>query len=683
MHKVQKTAMNRMMVLAMAAFSTAAVAFGGDSGKIPAGGGTKTYSIAYAAGEQWKFDISKRPSWVTRLLVDGEEFGASYISFSRKSSSGGTVVLSATASANSGAERKWSIPITCDSASRGSVDVVQAGTSATGLPAAPGTPVATAKDATTISVSWSKSSNATKYKLWRADNGKQGDSDFKLIATQTGTTYTDSGLKPETTYSYKVSAVNAKGETMCPRMGSATTPARQSKVEPVPVGKLAFGPGEGSMFDISSSEKAVVVGVSSLTWASFSKRAYKGEKSEDDRSSHSYYTFDDSRIVDAEKNSTKEDFDDCWCSALSEMDIFFWAGWIRGYDDEDAVKNYMRKHASENDGGWSFYDLVSSNFSESDFVGSASGLAQFTKAFEGADRLFCLCVDFDENYIWKGGGGVSHCVVCCGYSLDAGKDLSNPSALKGLFIIDSDSDMYNGAGGASAPDSITYCPVKWNSSRKVYAIDNVFGARGTFELDSMYYIRTKTAPKVHFTSAANVVTCKVKAAGSKGGGTVSGGGKCVSGSKTTLKAKAKKGYVFAGWFTDKACKKPLNPKGYDNRKATVKYVAPKKNATIYAKFVTIAADKKALKFSSATKKLAKTPAKATVGSKLSLKLGFSSASLPKVTAKGLPNGLKINKTTGKISGTPTKTGTYTVTVTVKSAAGNKIKQKVKITVKAS
>ena len=163
-------------------------------------------------------------------------------------------------------------------------------------------------------------------------------------------------------------------------------------------------------------------------------------------------------------------------------------------------------------------------------------------------------------------------------------------------------------------------------------------------------------------------------------GTVAGGGTYPVDGTVTLKAKAKKGYVFAGWFTDEACTKPLNPDGYDNRSPTVKYTMPAKNTTIYAKFVTKAAAKKALKFSSATAKLAKTPAKATAGATFSLALGLSSASLPTVTAKSLPKGLKIDKTTGKITGNATVPGSFTATVTVKDAAGNTITQKVKFTV---
>ena len=171
--------------------------------------------------------------------------------------------------------------------------------------------------------------------------------------------------------------------------------------------------------------------------------------------------------------------------------------------------------------------------------------------------------------------------------------------------------------------------------------------------------------------------------GSTKRGTASGSGSYAAGSRVTIKAKAKKGCVFAGWFTDKACAKALNPKGYDNRKPTVKIVMPKKKTTVYAKFLTAAEDRRALKFKSSTRKLAKTAAKAAAGKAFSLRLGISSASYPRVTAKGLPKGLAIDKTTGEISGTATKPGSYTVVVTVKDAEGYKISQKVKIRVLAA
>ena len=181
------------------------------------------------------------------------------------------------------------------------------------------------------------------------------------------------------------------------------------------------------------------------------------------------------------------------------------------------------------------------------------------------------------------------------------------------------------------------------------------------------------------TAQAASYTLKLKSTSTKRG-TVSGGGTYESGTKVTIKAKAKDDYGFAGWFKDKACTTALKPKGYDNRKPTVKISMPGKNTTVYAKFITKSEAKKSLKFSSSTKKLATTATKAMAGEDFSLKLGISSDTLPTVTAKGLPKGLSINATTGKITGVPAKLGSYTATVTVKDAAGNKISQKVLIDV---
>ena len=152
----------------------------------------------------------------------------------------------------------------------------------------------------------------------------------------------------------------------------------------------------------------------------------------------------------------------------------------------------------------------------------------------------------------------------------------------------------------------------------------------------------------------------------------------------TITAKPKKGYVFVGWFADKACTTPLDDTiiyaGGNYRQKTLIIIMPKQHTTIYAKFITKAADKKALKFSSATKKLAKTATKLTAGDDRSIQISASSATTRTYSAKGLPAGLSIDKTTGEISGTPTKAGVFTATVTVKSAGGNTISQKVKITV---
>ena len=55
----------------------------------------------------------------------------------------------------------------------------------------------------------------------------------------------------------------------------------------------------------------------------------------------------------------------------------------------------------------------------------------------------------------------------------------------------------------------------------------------------------------------------------------------------------------------------LEAEDYDYRNPTVKIAMPAKATTVYAKFVTKTEVKNSLQFSSETKKLAKTPAKAT------------------------------------------------------------------------
>ena len=158
-------------------------------------------------------------------------------------------------------------------------------------------------------------------------------------------------------------------------------------------------------------------------------------------------------------------------------------------------------------------------------------------------------------------------------------------------------------------------------------------------------------------------------------GTVSGGGKFHEGEDATIQAKAKKGYVFGGWFTDKSCKTQFSPDDgtYLNPKGTVNMVD--EDLTLYAKFITKAADKKALSLSKLKKSLS-----VTSGASLTLPTTYSAASLATLTLKGLPKGV-VQLGSAAIEGTPTKPGTYTVTATLKSAGGNTLTQKIKITVK--
>ena len=68
--------------------------------------------------------------------------------------------------------------------------------------AAPSNLTATVVSTTQIDLSWSAVSEAVSYKVYRAG---------VLIASPTTTSYSDTGLSPETAYSYTVSAVNSLG----------------------------------------------------------------------------------------------------------------------------------------------------------------------------------------------------------------------------------------------------------------------------------------------------------------------------------------------------------------------------------------------------------------------------------------------------------------------------------------
>jgi hypothetical protein len=87
--------------------------------------------------------------------------------------------------------------------------------SITNAPDVPTGLTASATNSTTVSVSWTASARASSYKVFR---------DNVQIAAPSDTVYVDTGRTPETTYSYKVRAVNAIGESAETDPVSVTTP---------------------------------------------------------------------------------------------------------------------------------------------------------------------------------------------------------------------------------------------------------------------------------------------------------------------------------------------------------------------------------------------------------------------------------------------------------------------------
>lgn len=89
-------------------------------------------------------------------------------------------------------------------------------------PAAPTGVTASASSATAINLSWSASSGATSYKIFRSTTSGSG---YTQVGTSTGTSFADSGLSCNTTYYYVVSASNGTCDSGYSAQASATTQA--------------------------------------------------------------------------------------------------------------------------------------------------------------------------------------------------------------------------------------------------------------------------------------------------------------------------------------------------------------------------------------------------------------------------------------------------------------------------
>ncbi|TLX69523.1 MAG: fibronectin type III domain-containing protein, partial [Thaumarchaeota archaeon] len=115
---------------------------------------------------------------------------------------------------------------------------------------APGSPTgltATAASSSQINLSWNAPANnggsaITGYKIERSTDS--GSTWFTLVANtgSTSTTYSDSGLIPTTTYTYRVSAINSAGTSSPSNITSATTPGSIRSINQVNSGLAASDP---------------------------------------------------------------------------------------------------------------------------------------------------------------------------------------------------------------------------------------------------------------------------------------------------------------------------------------------------------------------------------------------------------------------------------------------------------
>ena len=102
----------------------------------------------------------------------------------------------------------------------------------TQVPPVPTGLAVTGTTSSSVSLSWSASSTATGYNVYRGG---------KLVGSATGTSYTDSGLSASTSYSYTVSATDSAGESAQSGAVSATTSSGGTSVPPTPGGLTVSG----------------------------------------------------------------------------------------------------------------------------------------------------------------------------------------------------------------------------------------------------------------------------------------------------------------------------------------------------------------------------------------------------------------------------------------------------------
>ena len=208
----------------------------------------------------------------------------------------------------------------------------------------------------------------------------------------------------------------------------------------------------------------------------------------------------------------------------------------------------------------------------------------------------------------------------------------------------------------------------FDGKRHIFAISGYPSKPGKYAITFTKTYDDNTVEKSRQTvivsdSGSYYVTVDV-GSGSEGLGTVSGSGVYRVGSKISLSAKpASKDYVFAGWFTDKACKKPLVSddnvtllRDYftasgDYRKASDSmifyYEAINKARNIYAQFLPKDSDSILLRTDLASKDWWETGAMDPSG-RTYISYAVDSGTLPTVTAKGLPPGFKLDTKKARI-----------------------------------
>jgi|GEM_PF-6672748 len=110
------------------------------------------------------------------------------------------------------------------------------------LPAVPTMVTATTISSTQINVNWTSVSGASSYNIYRSNSTNVQIIAGNKITTATASPYSDTGLSASTAYYYKVTAINAAGETSGSTETSATTSAAGAATPTI----TSFAPSSGA-----------------------------------------------------------------------------------------------------------------------------------------------------------------------------------------------------------------------------------------------------------------------------------------------------------------------------------------------------------------------------------------------------------------------------------------------------
>ena len=166
------------------------------------------------------------------------------------------------------------------------------------------------------------------------------------------------------------------------------------------------------------------------------------------------------------------------------------------------------------------------------------------------------------------------------------------------------------------------------------------------------------------------------------GGSASGAGMHEAGKPVTLKATPEKGYVFAGWYEVWHGTAYRLEGDVDFRTPTYSYMMPRKEVVISAEFVPVTNDVAEISSMRGATVVSEAVCTPNIEIEPIVLDVVNCKSLPKVTVKGLPPGLKftakaldvkVDEETTKhykantVYGAPTKSGVYEMTATVTTA----------------